>query len=82
MIYGRATHGRKLHIMIGARSMCGVKAVETTAQPLDFEDRCGNCDNDWRELGRLTKPAPAPPTDSRTIYKPRFTFARDWELRP
>lgn len=75
MNWGRSRYGGKFHAMIGHETLCGVSVhVVTTAAP-EFENRCGNCDKEWRERGRkLAPPAPPAPPPGPADYVPRHRF--------
>ena len=57
-------------------TMCGLELTRTDAIIVSppFEDRCGNCDKRWRDIGRRSKPKRVVGVDAAD-YKPRFTFA-------
>ena len=60
-----------------ATTLCGLALERTNSIALapGFDNRCGNCDKRWREIGRATKPAPVKKVDARTVYRPQYTFA-------
>lgn len=61
-------------------TLCGLEVVRAKSILVSppFEDRCGNCDKEWRKLGRATKAKKKPtPVAPRTTYKPRHSF-NDW----
>jgi hypothetical protein len=40
-----------------------------------FEERCGNCDKEWRKRGRMTAKPKMPKTaEQRAVYEPQHTF--------
>jgi hypothetical protein len=77
----RTTHGSHAHAILRAgdeTTICGIHLVEhanaiITLGPGEL-DRCANCDNEWRRLGRAGKPKKR----KTAAYVERFTF-RDWE---
>jgi hypothetical protein len=57
-------------------TLCGLELerAKSIAVAPGFDNRCGNCDKRWREIGRATKP-PVKKVDARTVYRPQYTFA-------
>lgn len=62
------------------RTMCNIpvsKACEIVSLLTTSLDRCGNCDEAWREIGAKNRP-PRRWINPRLFYFPRFKF-EDWE---
>lgn len=82
MKWVRTKSGERAHAVLDGRLLCmQVEAAgfDEVVGTVDFEDRCRNCDNRWREAGRATRPkARTPQTKPGTTYRPRHTI-RDWE---
>jgi hypothetical protein len=76
-----AIDGQKCHAVLtrhGGKTLCGLPLDGATIAPAPgFENRCGNCDNEWRDRGRRQRKARPQNND----YRPRFTF-KDWEEQP
>lgn len=77
----RTRVGDKAHAVFDSRhsasTLCGIGlkracAITTPGQ----DDRCGRCDEVWREFGRLERPKPRQIQGAE--YKPRYTY-EDWE---
>jgi len=76
----RTINGDKAHAIFkrgDEKTVCGIRLRHATeiVSPSD-ENRCGNCDHEWRQQGRKNKPAI--PKKSSSLYEPQFIF-RDWE---
>jgi hypothetical protein len=74
----RTINGDRAHAILRSgqkRTICGIAVTHAAAIVIPGpDDRCGNCDFAWRELGRARKPGPAFVRD----YAAPFTFD-DWE---
>jgi hypothetical protein len=59
------------------RTLCGlfIEGAAIAAAP-GFENRCLNCDREWRRMGRTGSSRPKP--NPRVEYKPKHKFT-DWE---
>ena len=69
----RLPHGDKAHAVVAGETLCGLGLVNAVIVPAPgFEDRCGNCDNEWRRRGRAARPHQKPRQDPKMSYQPRF----------
>ena len=79
-----AIDGQKCHAVLtrhGGKTLCGLPLDGATIAPAPgFENRCGNCDAEWRERGRHQRKKTRP-VSRKEEYRPRFTF-KDWEGLP
>lgn len=89
--WARTTSGDKVHIFVDAdlrgtgekqmpKALCGIPAQPAgiVFQPPQ-ENRCGNCDSAWRDLGKAKRPRRgAKKTESLTTYEPKYKI-EDWE---
>jgi hypothetical protein len=58
------------------RTICGLFITEATiAAAPGFENRCLNCDREWRRVGRTHRKQKP---DPRVEFKPKHKFT-DWE---
>jgi hypothetical protein len=77
----RTHHGDKAHAVSShdsATTMCGIPIRYAAAIVAPgFDDRCGNCDKEWRRKAKAERPK-RQKRRSKDTYLPRFTF-RDWE---
>jgi hypothetical protein len=80
----RLTYGERAHAVLHAspdRTICGMQAdgAREVHNPL-HEDRCENCDKEWRRRGREARTARAPKRKYKqgTTYVPRHKW-KDWE---
>lgn len=71
MLWGRCAAGEKYHALVEGRPMCGLLQVTEPMPGIDpaWEDRCGNCDEKLRRMGRMKKPKKK--ASSRADYRPR-----------
>jgi hypothetical protein len=74
----RTTDGDKAHAIFKRhddKTVCGIRLrhAATIVSPAE-DNRCENCDHEWRRQARKNKPKAKPSND----YTSRFTF-RDWE---
>jgi hypothetical protein len=57
------------------KTLCGLPLEDAViAKAPGFDDRCGNCDREWRDRGRRQRKTRPKSID----YQPRFKF-EDWE---
>jgi hypothetical protein len=76
MKWVRTTNGDKAHAVLHEHdgdTICGIslKHAATIVIP-GPDDRCKNCDNEWRRHGRLARPKKK--NKHRVEYVPRFKF--------
>lgn len=79
--------GERAHAVVRKNkgtTLCGLelgRAQSIIVSP-PFEDRCGNCDKRWRDIGRASKPKRVVnKSDAKTVYRPRLKFDDfDYEL--
>jgi hypothetical protein len=69
--------GECVHAVVRAhrrQTLCrlDLERTKSIAVAPGFDNRCGNCDIEWRRRGRATKPAPV---NKVTVYRPQYTFA-------
>jgi hypothetical protein len=79
----RTRNGEKAHAVSrkASTTLCGIALSEHAAAIVTpgIEDRCDNCDREWRERGKKTQPKKRQKTtERRSVYLNRFTY-RDWE---
>lgn len=78
MRWVRLPSGDKVHAFVDGETICGVPSTaETMTDVTDptWQDRCQNCDNQWRRRGRDAKPTRVPIKGNPKVrYAPRFKF--------
>lgn len=82
MQWAKLPDGTRAHAIVDGRPLCSCPAVHgytLIEGDVPHEDRCGNCDKEWRRRGRATRKRRAPRKPSLASYKPRFTFRGDFE---
>jgi hypothetical protein len=76
----RTRNGDKAHAVSthhAQTTLCGIQFKHIAAIVLPGpDDRCGNCDAQWRQ--RAKKERPKRKKRTKDVYAPRFTF-KDWE---
>lgn len=79
-MYGRTANGTRWHLMHEGRALCGPDSFTIVATWASegvpaHEDRCGNCDDRLRDMGRAKKkPEKKAYVNPKTVYRPRNRF--------
>jgi hypothetical protein len=77
MIYGKVRKGDKWHIIVKDKVLClqqsssaCISSIDSAITAISEDDRCVNCDNRLKDLGKTKKPKPKW-KNPKTNYKPK-----------
>lgn len=80
MQWAKIGSGEKVHAIVGGKPICYCPAKNLEyVDTHNVEDRCQNCDEQWRARGRETKKkgkrgGVAKGVNPKTLYRPRHKF--------
>ena len=80
MEWGKFQHGDKWHALVDGKPLCRCpgQVVETKNDPT-HEERCENCDKQWRRIGRENKPKAATRKGTNTRHVLHVHNKVDWD---
>jgi hypothetical protein len=79
MDWGKFQYGDRWHALVDGKPLCRCPGavVEVKNDPT-HEERCENCDKQWRRIGREGKPkASRKGFNTRTVLRPKHKV--DWD---